>query len=340
MSDPVLELEELAVEFSVDDGVVHAVNGVSVHVDPGETLAIVGESGSGKTVAALAVMGLIPPPGRIVGGDVRLLGRALVGLREREYRKLRGADIAMIFQDPLSSLNPAFRVGDQIAEALTVHGALSKRAARQRATELLDLVGIPQPEVRVRYFPHQLSGGMRQRAMIAMAIANSPKLLIADEPTTALDVTVQAQVLEVLRAAQREVDAALLLITHDLGIVAGTADRVAVMYAGRIVEDAGVDELFTTPRHPYTRALLASLPRVDAREGERLQVIPGVPPNPLALPDGCAFAPRCAFVVDACRDEVPALRAIEDGRLVRCVRVEELDGTPVGEDTPAVSWRA
>ncbi|TMK56904.1 MAG: ABC transporter ATP-binding protein [Actinobacteria bacterium] len=340
MSDPVLELEELAVEFSVDDGVVHAVNGVSVHVDPGETLAIVGESGSGKTVAALAVMGLIPPPGRIVGGDVRLLGRALVGLREREYRKLRGADIAMIFQDPLSSLNPAFRVGDQIAEALTVHGALSKRAARQRATELLDLVGIPQPEVRDRYFPHQLSGGMRQRAMIAMAIANSPKLLIADEPTTALDVTVQAQVLEVLRAAQREVDAALLLITHDLGIVAGTADRVAVMYAGRIVEDAGVDELFTTPRHPYTRALLASLPRVDAREGERLQVIPGVPPNPLALPDGCAFAPRCAFVVDACRDEVPALRAVEDGRLVRCVRVEELDGTPVAEDAPAVSWRA
>jgi oligopeptide/dipeptide ABC transporter ATP-binding protein len=304
-----LEVDDLQVEFRTEAGSVPAVNGVSFALAPGETLAIVGESGSGKSVTALSIMGLISKPGRVAGGRLHFEGRELGALPEREYRVLRGGDLAMIFQDPLSSLNPAFRVGDQIAEALLTHSYTNKAAARRRATELLELVGIPRAGDRARDYPHQFSGGMRQRAMIAMAIANKPKLLIADEPTTALDVTIQAQVLEVLQSAQHDTQAAMLLITHDLGIVAGLADRVIVMYAGRIVEEGTLDEIFYDPRHPYTLGLLRSLPRLDGGGG-RLDTIPGTPPSIGALPPGCALAPRCAFVEDHCRAERPELGPI------------------------------
>jgi ABC-type dipeptide/oligopeptide/nickel transport system ATPase component len=263
-SPPALEVEDLAVEFQTLGGVVHAVNGVTFQVNRGEIVAIVGESGSGKSVTALAVMGLINKPGRITGGDIRFEGRSLVSLPEGDYRALRGNDLAMIFQDPLLSLNPAFRVGAQVAEAVRVHSDVSREVASKRAEDLFALVGIPSPAERVRSYPHELSGGMRQRVMIAMAIANDPTLLIADEPTTALDVTIQAQVLEVLKAAQRETHAALLLITHDLGIVAGLADRVVVMNGGRVVEEGTVDEIFYAPQHPYTIGLLGSVPRLEA----------------------------------------------------------------------------
>ncbi len=323
-----LEVEGLEVEFKTEDGIVHAVNGVSLVVGMRETLAVVGESGSGKSVTALSIMGLVTKPGRITNGAVSFAGRDLRTLTDKEYRGLRGGDLAMIFQDPLSSLNPAFRVGDQIAEAIRAHSDTSKAAARERAAELLALVGIPQASTRARDYPHQFSGGMRQRAMIAMAIANVPKLLIADEPTTALDVTIQAQVLEVLQAAQRETDAAMLLITHDLGIVAGLADRVVVMYAGRIVEEATLDDLFYDPRHPYTIGLLGSLPRLDDKRGEPLRTIPGSPPGLYSLSVGCALAPRCAFAIDRCRSEQPELRvagAAADHRSA-CFRAEELPG--------------
>jgi len=310
VTDTLLDVRDLQVEFNTEDGVVAAVNGVSFSVRQGETLAIVGESGSGKSVSALSVMGLIEKPGRIANGAITFEGRSLTSMSERDYRKLRGGDLAMIFQDPLSSLNPAFRVGDQIAEALLTHTYESKKAARRQAAVLLDLVGIPQAGDRARDYPHQFSGGMRQRAMIAMAIANKPKLLIADEPTTALDVTIQAQVLEVLRKAQRDTDAAMLLITHDLGVVAGMADRVVVMYAGRIVEEGALDELFYAPRHPYTLGLLTSLPRLDSDRREPLRTIPGTPPSVLNLPPGCALAPRCAFVQDHCRVERPELEPV------------------------------
>jgi len=309
---PLLVIDDLQVEFRTQAGVVPAVNGVSLHVDRGETLALVGESGAGKSVTALAVMGLVEKPGRITAGTIMFDGTSLVGLDERAYRRLRGGDLAMIFQDPLSSLNPAFRVGDQIAEALLLHSDLRKAEARRRAVELLELVGIPQPDERARSYPHQLSGGMRQRAMIAMAIANRPSLLIADEPTTALDVTIQAQVLDVLRDVQREADAAMLLITHDLGIVAGVADRVAVMYAGRIVEEGSLDGVFTSPRHPYTVGLLGAVPRLDDPRGTPLRTIPGAPPNLLQLPAGCELAPRCPYVVDHCRAERPPLAGVPD----------------------------
>jgi ABC-type dipeptide/oligopeptide/nickel transport system ATPase component len=262
-SPPTLEVQDLAVEFQTLGGVVHAVNGVAFQVNRGETVAIVGESGSGKSVTALAVMGLIDKPGRITGGNIRFEGRSLVSLPERDYRELRGNDLAMIFQDPLLSLNPAFRVGAQVAEAVRAHSDVSQEVASKRAEDLLGLVGIPSPAERVRSYPHELSGGMRQRVMIAMAIANDPTLLIADEPTTALDVTIQAQVLEVLKAAQRETHAALLLITHDLGIVAGLADRVVVMHAGRVVEEGTVDQIFYAPQHAYTIGLLGSVPRLE-----------------------------------------------------------------------------
>jgi glutathione transport system ATP-binding protein len=326
---PLLEVEDLRVEFATDDGAVKAVDGVSFAVAPGETLAIVGESGSGKSVTALSIMGLVTKPGRVAGGDIRFAGRSLRTMREDDYRRLRGGELAMIFQDPLSSLNPAFRVGDQIAEALLTHHTLpDKKAARNRAAELLGSVGIPQAPARARDYPHQFSGGMRQRAMIAMAIANAPKLLIADEPTTALDVTIQAQVLDVLRQAQTDTNAAMVLITHDLGIVAGMADRVVVMYAGRIVEEGSLDDIFYRSRHPYTRGLLAALPRLGADRHEPLRTIAGTPPSLLNLPPGCALHPRCPYAIDACRAATPPLLAVEGepGHRAACIRAAEVPG--------------
>jgi oligopeptide/dipeptide ABC transporter ATP-binding protein len=331
--EPLLEVEDLQVEFKTDDGVVRAVDGVSFVVAPGETLAIVGESGSGKSVSALAVMGLINKPGRVAGGEIRYGGRSLREMPEDEYRRLRGGDLAMIFQDPLSSLNPAFRVGNQIAEAIrTHHPDVDKKAARARAAELLGTVGIPQAAERARDYPHQFSGGMRQRAMIAMAIANSPRLLIADEPTTALDVTIQAQVLEVLRAAQTETNAAMVLITHDLGIVAGMADRVLVMYAGRVVEEGSLDEIFYRSRHPYTRGLLAALPRLDADRHEPLRTIAGTPPSLVNLPPGCSLGPRCMYRVPHCTEETPVLVDVpgEPGHRVACFRADEVPELAAG----------
>jgi oligopeptide/dipeptide ABC transporter ATP-binding protein len=325
VTDTLLDVEDLKVEFATEDGLVTAVNGVSFSVRRGETLAIVGESGSGKSVSALSVMGLIEKPGRISGGEITFDGRSLRSISEREYRGLRGGDLAMIFQDPLSSLNPAFRVGDQITEALLTHTYEKKDAARRQAAVLLSDVGIPQAGDRARDYPHQFSGGMRQRAMIAMAIANKPKLLIADEPTTALDVTIQAQVLEVLQRAQQETNAAMLLITHDLGVVAGMADRVVVMYAGRIVEEGTLDELFYESRHPYTLGLLNSLPRLDSDRREPLRTIPGTPPSVLNLPAGCALAPRCPYAEDRCRAERPELEAVgPESHRSACFRIAEI----------------
>ena len=324
MSDVVLEVDALRVEFPQETGVVRAVDGVSFTVATGERIAVVGESGSGKTVTALAVMGLLDPPGRIVGGDIRLDNRSLVGLSEDDYRDIRGRDIAMVFQDPMTALNPAQRIGAQVAEAITVHDSSATRAAAStRATTLLADVGIAAPEARARDYPHQLSGGMRQRVLLAMALANSPRVVLADEPTTALDVTTQAQVLELFDTLTAERGAAMVLVTHDLGVVAGHADRVVVMYAGRVVEDGPVDEVLASPSHPYTRALLASVPSAMARRGA-LAPIGGAPPNLAAVPPGCAFHPRCAFAIPRCTDEVPELVETGPGHRAACIRTAEL----------------
>jgi len=301
-----LEVRDLRVHFDTAAGVVKAVDGVSWRVDAGETLAIVGESGSGKSVSAMSVMGLVPG-GATRSGEVVLDGRSLLDLPEAQQRRLRGRDVAMVFQDPLTALNPVFRVGDQIAEMITTHARTSKAAARRRAVDLLAEVGIPNPGLRARQFPHEFSGGMRQRAMIAMALANDPKVLIADEPTTALDVTVQAQIMDVLERLQAERDTAIVLITHDLGLVAAHADRIAVMYAGRIVEQAGVDALFGAPHHAYTAGLLAGLTRMDRARPAKLEPIPGQPPNLARVPRGCAFHPRCRFATAECVAAVPPL---------------------------------
>ncbi len=308
-----LEVENLGTWFYTRHGIVKAVDGVKFEVASGETLAIVGESGCGKSMTALSLMRLIPdPPGRIVSGTIKLGGRNLLELTEEQMRKVRGNEISMIFQEPMTSLNPVMTIGKQIAEALILHRSLDKKAAGKRAVEMLDLVKIPEPHQRAREYPHQLSGGMRQRAMIAMALACNPKVLIADEPTTALDVTIQAQILELIVELQREFGAAVILITHDLGVVAETARRVIVMYAGRKVEEAEVGELFARPLHPYTQGLLASIPRLDLMRGEirnngngRLQEIPGIVPPLFALPEGCAFAPRCPKADDRCRSQRP-----------------------------------
>ncbi len=294
MTEPLLAVRDLVTEFDTADGVVHAVSHVDYDVYPGETVGIVGESGSGKSVTVMSMLGLIPiPPGRIASGQILYNGQDLLTMPPNELRRVRGNEIAMVFQDPMTSLNPVFRVGDQIKEAILVHHPEhGEDVVHKRAVELLALVGIPDPETRVNQYPHEYSGGMRQRAMIAMSIANEPKLLIADEPTTALDVTIQAQVLEVLQAAQRETNAATILITHDLGLIAEMADRVVVMYAGRVVEVADVFTIFKDPRHPYTVGLMASLPRLDA-ELERLAPIPGQPPSLIDVPSGCPFHPRC-----------------------------------------------
>ncbi|MEA3076645.1 MAG: glutathione transport system ATP-binding protein [Actinomycetota bacterium] len=302
---PLLEVSDLQVEFPTEDGVVHAVRGVSYSLEAGEVLGIVGESGSGKSVSSLALMGLLPRGARI-SGSAKYRGDELLGLEARDLNVIRGKKVAMIFQDPMTSLNPVHRVGAQIGEAIWAAGVLSKGDANKRAVELLDLVGIPQAGSRARSYPHEFSGGMRQRAMIAMAMANDPDVLIADEPTTALDVTVQAQILETLRKVQGETGAAMILITHDLGVVANMSDRVMVMYAGRPVEYGTVDDLYERPRMPYTVGLLGSLPRLDA-EGERLTPITGSPPSLLNLPAGCPFAPRCPMVRDRCLSEEPPL---------------------------------
>ncbi|MFC9652901.1 MULTISPECIES: ABC transporter ATP-binding protein [unclassified Streptomyces] len=302
-----LEVRDLQVEFRTRDGVARAVNGVSYSVDAGETLAVLGESGSGKSVTAQAVMGILDmPPGRITGGEVLFRGRDLLKLKEEQRRRVRGAEMAMIFQDALSSLNPVLTVGAQLGEMFIVHRGMSRKRARAKAVELMDRVRIPAARERVDDYPHQFSGGMRQRIMIAMALALEPSLIIADEPTTALDVTVQAQVMDLLAELRRELNMGLILITHDLGVVADVADRIAVMYAGRIVESAPVYEIYRAPAHPYTRGLLRSIPRLD-RKGRELYAIKGLPPNLLRVPPGCAFNPRCPSAQDVCRREVPPL---------------------------------
>ncbi|MEU3185239.1 ABC transporter ATP-binding protein [Streptomyces sp. NPDC006923] len=322
-----LEVRDLRVEFHTRDGIARAVNGVSYAVDAGETLAVLGESGSGKSVTAQAVMGILDtPPGRITGGEVLFGGRDLFGLTAERRRRIRGAEMAMIFQDALSSLNPVLTVGAQLGEMFIVHRGMSRREARVKAVELMDRVRIPAARERVDDYPHQFSGGMRQRVMIAMAMALGPSLIIADEPTTALDVTVQAQVMELLAELRRERDMGLILITHDLGVVADVADRIAVMYAGRIVETAPVHDIYRAPAHPYTRGLLESIPRLD-RKGRQLYAIKGLPPNLLDIPPGCAFHPRCPLARDVCRAEVPPLYEVAPGRRSAChFWTETLDG--------------
>jgi len=313
-----LEIDGLVTEFATEHGRVRAVDGVSFAVPKGKTVGVVGESGCGKSVTALSIMRLVAdPPGKIAGGRVLLDGTDLLALPEREMRARRGKSLSMIFQEPMTSLNPVFTVGEQVAEAVRVHEKASRAAARARAVEMFRLVGIPAPEQRVRAYPHQLSGGMRQRVMIAMALACRPKLLIADEPTTALDVTIQAQILELLGRLQRELDMAVLLITHDLGVVAETCDEVVVMYAGRIVEAAPTASLLRAPRHPYTAGLLASVPRLDD-SGERLTEIPGMVPPLHARPLGCKFQDRCPRVQARCRAEEPPLDPLAPDHLVRC----------------------
>jgi oligopeptide transport system ATP-binding protein len=324
--ETILEVEGLRTQFVTDDGVVRAVDGVSFSLAKGEVLGIVGESGCGKSVTNLSILGLLPKPqGKIVGGSVRFQGRELVGLPDGEMRKVRGNRIAMIFQDPMTSLNPYLTIEEQLAEVGQLHLRLDRPAAVGRAVELLDRVGIPAAAKRIRSYPHEFSGGMRQRVMIAMALLCDPAILIADEPTTALDVTIQAQILDLLQELRRERGMAIVLITHDLGVVAGTCDRILVMYAGRVVEEAPTRDLFARPAHPYTLALLRSVPRVDGAAHGRLAHIEGRPPRLNREFTECTFAPRCAFVRDACRAGEPALVAFAPGRARRCVApVEEV----------------
>ena len=325
---PLLEIDGLKTHFFTRDGVVRAVDGISFAVYPGETLAVVGESGCGKSVTSLSILRLIAsPPGRIVAGRIRFQGRNLLDLTEPQMRKLRGNEISMIFQEPMTSLNPVLTVGRQIAESLIVHRGLTRAEAMSRAAEMLRLVDIPEPQRRLGEYPHQLSGGMRQRVMIAMALACNPRLLIADEPTTALDVTIQAQILDLMRQLKQKTGAAIVLITHDLGVVAEMAQRVVVMYAGRKVEEAPVDELFGRPRHPYTRGLLNSIPRLDeaATAGrKRLAEIPGLVPSLREEIPGCAFAERCAYATQRCRREAPPLEAKGGGHWVACWEADRL----------------
>ncbi|MFB6617764.1 ABC transporter ATP-binding protein [Streptomyces sp. NPDC056367] len=326
---PLLEVRDLHVEFHTRDGVAKAVNGVSYSVNAGETLAVLGESGSGKSVTAQAIMGILDmPPGKIPSGEILFQGTDLLKLPAEEYRKIRGSKIAMIFQDALSSLNPVHTVGAQLGEMFRVHRGMSKKDATAKAVELMDRVKIPAAKARVGDYPHQFSGGMRQRIMIAMAMALEPELIIADEPTTALDVTVQAQVMDLLAELQREMNMGLILITHDLGVVADVADKIAVMYGGRIVENAPVHEIYKRPAHPYTRGLLDSIPRLD-QKGQELYAIKGLPPNLLNIPTGCAFNPRCPKAQDICRTDVPVLH-----------QVTEQDGTELpGRGSACHFWK-
>ncbi len=314
---PLLEVDNLHVEFRTRDGIARAVNGVSYSLEQGKTLAVLGESGSGKSVTAQVIMGILDEPGHVSAGEVRFQGRNLLTMPEKERRPLRGNRIAMIFQDALSSLNPVFTVGWQIAEMFRVHQGCSRAEAKKKAIEMMDRVRIPAPKNRYSDYPHQFSGGMRQRIMIAMAIALGPDVLIADEPTTALDVTVQAQIMELLRDLQRESNMGLILITHDLGVVADVADDIAVMYAGRIVEHASVHEIYRAPAHPYTKGLIESIPRVD-QKGQELHAIKGLPPNLLRMPSGCAFHPRCPYRTDQCVTDAPPLYDVDGGRHSAC----------------------
>jgi oligopeptide transport system ATP-binding protein len=316
--EPLLAVEDLRVEFWTERGTVYAVNGISFDIAAGETLGIVGESGCGKSVTSLALLGILPRAGRVVGGKAEFEGRNLVGLPDEELRKVRGREIAMIFQDPMTSLNPVLTIGRQIREALETHFGLDKAAANVRVAELLDQVGIPSAKMRLKDYPHQFSGGMRQRAMIAMALACEPKLLIADEPTTALDVTIQAQILQLLKALVAERETALIMITHDLGVVAGMCERVNVMYAGTFVETGAAEQLFGSPRHPYTLGLLQSVPRLDAGRRQRLTPIEGAPRDMLSPPTACPFAPRCRYEVERSRQELPRLEEVEPGHHVAC----------------------
>jgi oligopeptide/dipeptide ABC transporter ATP-binding protein len=340
--EPLLSIKDLVVEFGTEDGVVHAVDGITYDVFPGETLGIVGESGSGKSVSTLSILGLIPqPPGRISSGEAIFKDRDLLKMKKRQLRDFRGREVAMVFQDPMTSLNPVLKIGDQLGEIIKTHyPKLRDETVKSRVIELMRMVGIPNPDVRYAQYPHEFSGGMRQRAMIAMAIANSPSLLIADEPTTALDVTIQAQVLEVLKNVQAETQAATILITHDLGIVAELCDRVIVMYAGKIVEHGDVHTIFQNPRHPYTIGLMDSLPKLTEDE-EWLRPIPGQPPSLINRPSGCAFHPRCFLSQGRlrCREETPPLHSADvgPGHATACHFAEELIGrhSKFAEPVPA-----
>ena len=314
-----LEVKDLRTQFFTQDGVVNAVNGVSFTLDEGESLGIVGESGCGKSVSSLSIMRLIPnPPGKIVGGQLLFESRDLLKLSDDDMRKVRGKDIAMIFQDPMTSLNPVLTIARQLTESLELHLGMDGRASRKRAIELLDMVGIPAAKSRIDAYPHQFSGGMRQRVMIAMAISCNPKLLIADEPTTALDVTIQAQILELIKNLRQELGMAVILITHDLGVVAGVCDKINVMYAGFIVESATATDLFKDPRHPYTLGLLRSIPKINETRKEKLIPIEGLPPDLIDLPPGCPFAPRCPYKVDKCLETNPKLDLAARGHKVAC----------------------
>jgi len=331
-----LEVKNLHTYFQTREGLVCAVEGVSFYLDRGELLGLVGESGCGKSMTALSIMRLISPPGKIVAGEILFDGKNLLQLSNAEMRHVRGNDIAMIFQDPMTSLNPVFTVGEQIAEALRLHRGLSRKAARAAAIEAMREVSIPDPALRADDYPHQLSGGMRQRVMIAMALACDPKLLIADEPTTALDVTIQAQILDLLNQLRRTRELAVLLITHDLGVVAEVAERVAVMYTGKIVEESPVDELFARPKHPYTEGLLRSVPKLTAKDvikAERLQTIEGTVPRPTALPPGCHFEPRCHFRMPRCREGEIPLHDVMPGVQVRCVLFDPATVKPQAMET-------
>ena len=322
-----LSIEGLKVHFHTDDGWLHAVDGVDIAIDRGETVCVVGESGCGKSVTAMTVLKLLPmPPGRIVAGRVLWQGRDLVPLTNDEMRQVRAREIAIVFQEPMTALNPVYTVGEQIAEVLQLHEKLGKRAALERAVEMLELVRIPTPQRRVNDYPHQFSGGMRQRVMIAMALACNPKLLIADEPTTALDVTIQAQILELINELKERLGMAVMLITHAMGVVAETAQRVVVMYAGKVIEEAPVHELFAHPRHPYTQGLIRSIPRIDlaATHKQALEAIPGVVPKLVSPAEGCRFAPRCKYAVSACTSATPPLREVAPGHKVACILPAEL----------------
>ena len=314
-----LDVRDLRTQFATQDGLVNAVNGVSFELDEGETLGIVGESGCGKSVTMLSIMRLIPqPPGRISAGQILFHGTDLIKVSDDQMRRIRGHKIAMIFQDPMTSLNPVLTIGRQVSEALELHLAMTPTQARQRTVELLQLVNIPEAAKRVNDYPHQFSGGMRQRVMIAMALSCNPELLIADEPTTALDVTIQAQIIDLVRRLQRELGMAVIWITHDLGVVAGMCERVNVMYAGFVIETAAVRDIYASPQHPYTKGLLGSIPRLDAKSKSKLTPIDGLPPDLIDLPVGCPFAARCSYVQDICRAERPSLRTVTPGHQTAC----------------------
>ncbi len=326
MAERLLEVNDLATYFFTADGVVKAVDGVSYHVDERETIAIVGESGSGKSVSALSVMRLVAsPPGRVVHGEINFEGQDLLKLSDADMRHVRGNDIAMVFQEPMTSLNPVLTIGYQLTEALKLHMGMSQSEANDRAADLLKLVGIPDSERRLKDYPHQFSGGMRQRVMIALAVSCNPRLIIADEPTTALDVTIQAQVLEVMRDLADQFGTAIVIITHNLGVVARYAERVIVMYAGRIIESGSAADVYHDPKHPYTLGLLKSVPRLDEDRPEKLDAIEGLPPLVIDLPDACAFAPRCPYVIDKCNESMPELEEVKPAHWARCFRSAELD---------------